>query len=117
MKRCDHCQNEATHYVCITVNGRTEERYLCADCAARQSREGDPLFQSPEFFFLPMFSRARVQRKPSEEPDASETVHELQSEEKQSLATLKAQLKRALRREDYLTAARVRDSIRALEGK
>ena len=117
MKRCDKCQNEATHYYRITVNGRTEEIRLCSECAGRRERdEGEFLFGAPEILFSPMFTRTRVQKNASKE-QAAEPSAALPSEETRSLATLKAQLKRALRREDYLTAARVRDSIRALEGK
>lgn len=33
--RCEHCgRNEATFHYQRTVNGRTEEAHLCADCAA-----------------------------------------------------------------------------------
>ncbi|MBQ2253051.1 MAG: UvrB/UvrC motif-containing protein [Clostridia bacterium] len=114
MKRCDNCQNEATHYFRITVNGRTKEVCLCSECARRREQEeGEFLFGADDILFSPMFTRAKPQKPASEE---SQSVT-LPSEETRSLATLKAQLKRALRREDYLTAARVRDSIRALEGK
>ena len=129
-KRCDNCENEATVFYRVSVNGHTEEMHLCADCA---EREGVPMgfepFSAPfseEFFplgslFFPEIRTLARERTLAPEAPAVKTAAPteqapLSPAPAPSLATLKAQLKRAVRREDYLKAAALRDQIRALEG-
>lgn len=121
MKRCDRCQNEASFFWRISVNGQTREVALCQDCAACEKQTEDlSLFDLPAFDTLPFFARRTKQNEPTLAA-ANETPEKplptLQTQTEKTLPTLKAELKRALRREDYLAAARLRDSIRAIEGK
>lgn len=132
MKRCDHCENEATVFYRVTINGRTQEKHLCADCAALEDFPTgfETLRNTGDFFPLsPFFAQARplisvVPKKPPQSQESPESPRRENTEETlsspkpaKSLATLKAELKRALRAEDYLRAASLRDQIRALEGK
>ncbi len=110
MKRCDRCSNEATHYYRIQINGQAREVHLCARCAAEERRNDEASL----FFFVPKVTRRSA---PAASAATESPSDPLPPQSEKSLATLKAQLKRALRREDYLTAARLRDSIRTLEGK
>lgn len=123
MNRCDRCSNEATHFYRIAVNGREQRLALCADCAARLTakEELSPLQEAADLLlFSPFFARQMPRQErtgvaqSAEAPSATQT---LPKQTEKSLATLKAQLKRALRQEDYLSAAQLRDSIRALEEK
>ena len=132
MKLCDQCGKIATVYYRVTVNGKTEQKHLCADCAEKANI---PLaFPSPLelAFSLPfggLFEQPATPLAPTPErrsPDlprgfvaAPERAPAPEAEEAlpMQLPTLKAQLKRALREDDYLRAAALRDQIRALEGK
>ena len=112
MKRCDRCGSEANFFWRVTVNGRSKEVSLCSSCAAcERSAEEIDLFNEP---FSPAPSAFYARAKTSEKPEKEKT---LAPTEAKSLATHKAQLKRALRREDYIKAASLRDRIRAMEGK
>ena len=112
MKHCDRCGNEANFFWRVSVNGRTKEVALCSSCAACE-RGADELgvFDEP-FFPSTLYSRPR-----RAEERTAQSVQTPEKEPEKSLATHKANLNRALRREDYLTAARLRDQIRLLEGK
>lgn len=135
MKHCDLCQREATVFYQVTYNGRTEQKNLCAECAAKQGIPAgffSPLEQvfslfpqglrpsrfalpaESDFFLLNDSGAAQTSAPVSDEASGRDAE---QSPAAPSLATLKAQLKRAVRAEDYMRAAALRDQIRAMEGK
>ena len=158
MKRCDNCQNEATVFYQVTVNGKTEQKHLCAECAKKEgvpmdfglfepsmSLFDDRFFEMPglfgaaeklfdsafaptgtfgSLFALPGTQEETKKPEPAKAPAAEDRQSgaENQSSETEpvrtptSLAGLKAQLKRAVKQEDYLRAAALRDRIRAMEG-
>ena len=71
--KCEKCNNEAVYYYKETVNGKTTEKHLCAECAKEEGldrafessfddmfRSFDEEFESffrPESFFAPLFGR------------------------------------------------------------
>lgn len=118
MNRCDECSNPATVFWSVTINGHTQEMHLCQECARRHGapHTGDGIRETGFFFFSPSLHRTAGQTQTKTET-TSAVEQTLPTQSEKSLATLKAELKRALRREDYLAAARLRDSIRTLEGK
>ncbi len=112
MKYCNRCGNEANFFWRVNINGRAKELALCSECAACEtSAEELSVFDEPFFPTRSFYSRPRQVHEREADTHAPEKAPE------KSLATLKANLKRALRREDYLSAARLRDQIRLLEGK
>lgn len=124
MYHCDNCNREATVYYRVSINGHTEEKHLCAECAAREEFSATPFSLSgvDEVFGLrPLFVSPKTTKETESTPKTAtgtQTCEPLpQTSPPPSLATLKAQLKRAVRQEDYLKAARLRDQIRTLEGK
>lgn len=61
--KCENCNNEAVYYYKETINGKTTEKHLCADCARKEGLDkafdwsGDGFFRDVdrelESFFAP----------------------------------------------------------------
>lgn len=146
--RCEHCgRNEATFHYQSTVNGRSEEAHLCAECAAElgytQGFGGmddvfDHAFDSV-FSFLPsMFggfgdffteprltlaARRTLQLQPAPDEPYYETESLLDEAEGRELRrecernSLETRLREAVESEDYEQAARLRDELKSLDGR
>lgn len=112
VKYCDRCGNEANFFWRMEINGRVKEVALCHECAAAEKRQEEhpPVEENP--WNLATLRRASLETKLRLANKNAPVI----TEEQKTLPTLKAELKRALRREDYLAAARLRDQIRVMEG-
>lgn len=163
--KCENCgKNEVTFVYRSNINGRVEERHLCAECAeklgynqrlAAQSQRmmrgirnffDDSPFGSGllESFFSPLgaltggadrffgedlldgFFSELPALGTAEEPEAAEPEEEklsISGEEQNRFARtrklnqLRLELKKAVHQERFEEAAKLRDEIRALEGK
>ena len=135
MMKCEHCgAQEATFYCKSSINGVVKEAHLCPDCAeklgyTRHLREAFRpmrLFTDPFAAFTPLFGRlgthlltefpSLVEEQTPEQPsplvdDAEREKLRIQRERN----ALETQLKAAVEREDYETAARLRDELKALK--
>lgn len=134
---CERCgRNEATFYYRENVNGRERELHLCADCAREEGVGGENIFQG--FFrampsmWEPFFSPLREERmayslpvtqRSRISPAQSEAEEKISGAEDEALrlrreqSILHEQLRDAVEREDYETAARLRDELKRLENK
>ncbi len=124
MKRCECCNRPATVFCRIQVGTECRQMHLCAECARREGVSAFPSLFSEEFslgtfspFTLlnttPKSAPCVCEEKDDQVPAKTSTLAPAKSAP--TLATLKAQLKRAIRQEDYLKAATLRDRIRAME--
>lgn len=143
---CNECgKNEANVHMVETVNGRTTERHLCSECAAKyapqMNRQLEEMF-SPGALFRDFFEMARRQPLGSllsmggmmsapEEQSAGIPVLRLEhgkvsessapeeqpqtAADKDRVAQLKEELAQAIAAENFEQAAVLRDRIRALE--
>lgn len=128
--KCERCGfNDATVYYRSTVNGRTAERHLCADCARELGYGGAafpellrtlPQMFSEDFAAFPAFTgaaRRALRTLPQEQPEQTplldrETENALRHEREEN--ALRMQLQEAVEAEDYERAAKLRDELKAL---
>lgn len=140
-------KNDATFYYKSNINGRVTETHLCQDCARQMgyaepmaSRMGgwfdDDWFSRPFSLFEPLFgglgSRMLtefpqpvdvLEQAQSADPESSAAEELLPKDEAMSLAlerrrnALETQLHNAVAEERYEDAARLRDELKALDGK
>ena len=144
--KCEKCgKNEVTVYYRETVNGKTTEKRLCADCAREEGldhafeTEMDDIFReldcffSPSLFlprlFAPVFSgeyRPLRERLTQTAPETGSKSDEASETEDRSLPVLRRrreanalrhQLREAVRAEDFETAITLRDKLKALEAE
>ena len=133
--KCERCgRNEATYFVRSNVNGRVTEAHLCPACAramgvaGRTSLWDDDFFTRP-FSLLEPFFGAMGQGLLGEFPAPDEPDTPAQPRKSDELLTgaeqeklqnqcrrnaLESQLKDAVEREDYESAARLRDELKQL---
>lgn len=112
--RCDRCGDIARVFYEVTICGHTRREQLCHACAEEAQRGTDALSCAFEDALFPMAEARRVRTYAQ---DKAEKECAPETREEPSLAALKAALRHALRREDYLKAASLRDRIRAAEGR
>jgi len=122
--KCQNCENEANFFFTQTINGETTRVHLCAECA-----EAAGLLPPIGFALLnAAFGRAENSRgavraartleslppMPSFAP--TETI-EVDGEisRRREINVLRGKMYDASRREDFESAARLRDEINALE--
>lgn len=138
--KCEHCgRNEATFFCRSTVNGRTSEVHLCAECAAQlgyagqlrqsmRSRFFDPFSLLSDFGMMPMRMLTEFPAPVEEEQaplyameqDAPaqgtlvSAAEQAQLQRQRERNALETQLQSALAEERYEDAARLRDELRKL---
>ena len=138
--KCENCgKNEVSFVYQSNINGKREEKHLCADCARKlgyadgifaqqrlMMRGMESLFDDSFFggsllgdFFREM--PALGSGTPEETPKAEEkTVSEEESGHFAQIRqrnALRHELKKAIHEENFERAAEIRDELRALEGK
>ena len=131
--KCENCgKNEVNFIYQSSINGRTEERHLCSECAEKlgytnavaahsrrmmQSFFGgglmDDLF-SPQPFLRPFFGEDLFDDFFQQMPLVEEKEQSRFARMRQ-LNALKLEQKAAVLREDFEKAAQLRDQIRELE--
>lgn len=140
--KCQNCgRNEATYYYKSSINGRVTETHLCADCARKlgyvqrmqpDSFFGDDFFSHPFWLFEPLLGgfgnrlltefpepvdvTRQAQQAVAEAPEdalVGKAEQERFSLQRQRNA-LQTQLRHAVEAEDFESAARLRDQLKAL---
>ena len=124
--KCQNCgRNEATYYYKSSINGRVTETHLCADCARKlgyvQRMQPEPLLggfgnrlltEFPE----PVDVTRQAQQAVAEAPE--DALVDKAEQERFSLQrqrnALQTQLRHAVEAEDFESAARLRDQLKAL---
>ena len=140
--KCQNCgRNEATYYYKSSINGRLTETHLCADCARKlgyvqrmqpDSFFGDDFFSHPFRLFEPLLGgfgnrllppppapAAAPRPAPPAPADAPEDAQVDKAEQERfSLQrqrnALQTQLRHAVEAEDFESAAKLRDQLKAL---
>ena len=128
--KCQHCnQNEATFYYRSTVNGRTTQTRLCAECAEklgytaamRPMRAFESAFFPRPFSLLEGFGSRLLTEFPSPVEEVQEKEEALLDDTARDEFTLQCRrnalehrLQTAIAEENYEEAARVRDELRTL---
>ena len=120
--KCQNCgRNEATYYYKSSINGRVTETHLCADCARKlgyvqrmqpDSFFGDDFFSHPFRLFEPLLG-GFGNRLLTEYALVDKAEQERFSLQRQRNA-LQTQLRHAVESEDFESAARLRDQLKAL---
>ena len=140
--KCQTCgRNEATYYYKSSINGRVTETRLCADCARKlgyvqrmqpDSFFGDDFFSHPFRLFEPLLGgfgnrlltefpepvdvTRQAQQAVAEAPE--DALVDKAEQERFSLQcqrnALQTQLRHAVEAEDFESAARLRDQLKAL---
>ena len=118
--KCQNCgRNEATYYYKSSINGRVTETHLCADCARKlgyvqrmqpDSFFGDDFFSHPFRLFEPLLG-GFGNRLLTEFPEPAEQERFSLQRQRNALQT---QLRHAVEAEDFESAARLRDQLKAL---
>ena len=123
--KCQNCgRNEATYYYKSSINGRVTETRLCADCARKlgyvqrmqpDSFFGDDFFSHPFRLFEPLLGGFgnRLLTEFPEDALVDKAEQERFSLQRQRNA-LQTQLRHAVEAEDFESAARLRDQLKAL---
>ena len=125
--KCQNCgRNEATYYYKSSINGRVTETHLCADCARKlgyvqrmqpDSFFGDDFFFHPFRLFEPLLG-GFGNRLLTEFPEPVDALVGKAEQERFSLQrqrnALQTQLRHAVEAEDFESAARLRDQLKAL---
>ena len=140
--KCQNCgRNEATYYFKSSINGRVTETHLCADCARKlgyvqrmqpDSFFGDDFFSHPFRLFEPLLG-GFGNRLLTEFPEPVDVTQEarrtaaapqddslVQGDEREQLSrrrqrnALETQLRHAVEAEDFESAAKLRDQLKAL---
>ena len=141
-----HKQN-ATYYYRTDINGKVTESHLCSDCAGKLGTEQNffteanrmmqdfdemfdsflpsfngffrtPVFSSlfsPRSFFLPEDSEGKKEACAAAVKDKAGVDPEL--EKRRQINMLREQMNEAVSKEDFETAAQIRDRIRAMENE
>lgn len=139
--KCQHCgKNEATFYFKSNINGQVTKVHLCQDCAEklgyteqlRDSFRPMNLFSDNDFFgrtitpFESLFGGLGTRLltefpSPMEEEKEPAPADLVSGEEQEQLKrqrkknALETQLRAAIEAEDFESAARLRDELKALE--
>lgn len=140
--KCQNCgRNEATYYYKSSINGRVTETHLCADCARKlgyvqrmqpDSFFGDDFFSHPFRLFEPLLGgfgnrlltefpepvdvTRQAQQAVAEAPEdalVNKAEQDRFSLQRQRNA-LQTQLRHAVEAEDFESAAKLRDQLKAL---
>ena len=125
--KCQNCgRNEATYYYKSSINGRVTETHLCADCARKlgyvqrmqpDSFFGDDFFSHPFRLFEPLLG-GFGNRLLTEFPEPEDALVDKAEQERFSLQrqrnALQTQLRHAVEAEDFESAAKLRDQLKAL---
>ena len=127
--KCQNCgRNEATYYYKSSINGRVTETHLCADCARKlgyvqrmqpDSFFGDDFFSHPFRLFEPLLG-GFGNRLLTEFPEPVDVTRQAQQAEQDRFSlqrqrnALQTQLRHAVEAEDFESAARLRDQLKAL---
>ena len=130
--KCENCgYNDATVYYRQSVNGRTIEKHLCADCAQRLGcgtmggirdlfRTLPQLMAEDELFGFPAFTPAAQRTLRAVPAETTEELPLLDEETARSLRhererkALRVQLDEAVEAEDFERAAKLRDELKEL---
>ena len=144
--KCEKCgKNEVSYYYKETVNGKTTEKRLCADCAREEGldhafeTEMDDMFReldcffSPSLFlprmFAPVFAdsfrplRAHTEHTAAETEEKAPAAPETEDRSlpvlrrRREANALRHQLREAVRAEDFETAITLRDKLKLLENE
>ena len=136
--KCEVCKkNDAQFYYKESINGKTTEKHLCAECAHKEGldhvfdqrmntmfnsfgRMMENFLQPDVDFFgfgrLPSFGEMFEPFTPLLEYGGTEEAENKSGEDKQhELEELKTKLHDAVEREDFETAIELRDKIRSME--
>ena len=127
--KCQNCgRNEATYYYKSSINGRVTETHLCADCARKlgyvqrmqpDSFFGDDFFSHPFRLFEPLLG-GFGNRLLTEFPEPVDVTRQAQKAEQERFSlqrqrnALQTQLRHAVESEDFESAAKLRDQLKAL---
>ena len=127
--KCQNCgRNEATYYYKSSINGRVTETHLCADCARKlgyvqrmqpDSFFGDDFFSHPFRLFEPLLG-GFGNRLLTEFPEPVDVTRQAQQAEQERFSlqrqrnALQTQLRHAVEAEDFESAAKLRDQLKAL---